>query len=71
MTRKDYELIARIITTTMTEVRDSGLIETSEQAKLVSTVMANYLLKNVFTTFIKEYKNFDIEKFKNAIQLDT
>ena len=71
MTRKDYELIAQIITTTMTEVRDSGLIETSEQAKLVSTVMANYLLKNVFTTFIKEYKNFDIEKFKNAIQLDT
>ena len=70
MTRKDYELIAQIITTTMTEVRDSGLIETSEQAKLVSTVMANYLLKNVFTTFIKEYKNFDIEKFKNAIQLD-
>ena len=71
MTRKDYELIAQIITTTMTEVRDSGLIETSEQAKLVSTVMANYLLKNVFTTFIKEYKNFDIEKFKNTIQLDT
>jgi hypothetical protein len=71
MTRKDYELIAQIITTTMREVRDSGLIETSEQAKLVSSVMANYLLKNVFTTFIKEYENFDIEKFKNAIQLDT
>jgi len=71
MTKKDYELIAQIITTTMTQVRDSGLIENSEQAKLVSTVMANYLLKNVFTTFIKEYENFDIEKFKNAIQLDT
>lgn len=71
MTRKDYELIAQIITTTMREVRDSGLIENSEQAKLVSSVMANYLLKNVFTTFIKEYENFDIEKFKNAIQLDT
>ena len=71
MTKKDYELIAQIITTTMREVRDSGLIENSEQAKLVSSVMANYLLKNVFTTFIKEYENFDIEKFKNAIQLDT
>ena len=71
MTRKDYELIAQIITTTMREVRDSGIIENSEQAKLVSSVMANYLLRNVFTTFIKEYDNFDIEKFKNAIQLDT
>ena len=71
MTRKDYELIAQIITTTMTEVRDSGLIENSEQAKLVSTVMANYLLRNVFTTFIKEYENFDIDKFRDAIQLDT
>jgi hypothetical protein len=71
MTRKDYELIAQIITTTMTEVRDSGLIENSEQAKLVSTVMANYLLRNVFTTFIKEYDNFDIDKFRDAIQLDT
>ena len=70
MTRKDYELIAQIITTTMREVRDSGIIENSEQAKLVSSVMANYLLRNVFTTFIKEYDNFDIEKFKNAIQLD-
>jgi len=71
MTKKDYELIAQIITTTMTEVRDSGLIENSEQAKLVSTVMANYLLRNVFTTFIKEYDNFDIDKFRDAIQLDT
>jgi len=71
MRKKDYELIARIITTTMTQVRDSGIIENSEQAKLVSSVMANYLLKNVFTAFIKEYDNFDIEKFKNAIQLDT
>ena len=71
MTRKDYELIAQIITTTMREVRDSGLIENSEQAKLVSSVMANYLLKNVFTTFIKEYENFDIDKFRDAIQLDT
>jgi len=71
MTKKDYELIAQIITTTMTEVRDSGLIENSEQAKLVSTVMANYLLRNVFTTFIKEYENFDIDKFRDAIQLDT
>tara|TARA_A100001201_G_C4087359_1_gene200958 strand:- start:1845 stop:2057 length:213 start_codon:yes stop_codon:yes gene_type:complete len=70
MTKKDYELIARIITTTMREVRDSGIIENSEQAKLVSSVMANYLLRNVFTTFIKEYENFDIDKFKNAIQLD-
>lgn len=71
MTRKDYELIAQIITTTMREVRDSGLIENSEQAKLVSSVMANYLLKNVFTTFIKEYDNFNIDKFRDAIQLDT
>lgn len=71
MTRKDYELIAQIITTTMREVRDSGLIENSEQAKLVSSVMANYLLRNVFTTFIKEYDNFDIDKFRDAIQLDT
>ena len=71
MTRKDYELIAQIITTTMREVRDSGLIENSEQAKLVSTVMANYLLKNVFTSFIKEYDNFDMDKFRDAIQLDT
>ena len=71
MTKKDYELIAQIITTTMTEVRDSGLIENSEQAKLVSSVMANYLLRNVFTTFIKEYDNFDIDKFRDAIQLDT
>lgn len=70
MTKKDFELIAQIITTTMTEVRDSGIIENSEQAKLVSSVMANYLLKNVFFTFVENYENFNIDKFRDAIQLD-
>tara|TARA_B100000902_G_scaffold72507_1_gene77839 strand:- start:213 stop:434 length:222 start_codon:yes stop_codon:yes gene_type:complete len=69
MTKKDYELIAQIIKTTMSDVKDSGLIETSEQATLVSTIMAKYLLKNIITEFIENYDNFDVNKFSKAVSV--
>ena len=69
MTKKDYELIAQIIKTTMSDVKDSGLIETSEQATLVSTIMAKYLLKNIITEFIGNYDNFDVNKFSKAVSV--
>ena len=69
MTKKDYELIAQIVKSTMTEVRDSGIIEASEQASLVSTIMARYLLKNIITNFIENYDNFDVDKFSKAVSV--
>ena len=69
MTRKDYAIIAGIIKMSMEQMLSDKVASNSAEAKLISKVVSQYILKNTILELTEHYDNFDLEKFMKAVRV--
>ena len=66
MTKKDYEIVAMIVKSSMLAFRENGRVITEDRADALAEFFSQYLLKGLVLGFEMNYENFDRDKFLNA-----
>ena len=66
MTKKDYEIVAMIVKSSMLAFRENGRVITEDRADALAEFFSQYLLKGLVLGFEMNYENFNRDKFLNA-----